>query len=94
MTSRQFIDFIEAKLIEHGVRKVLPELSTIEVHARRLIEQHLARAALASIRHQVAADAANYVLPDLEARLEACREQNPELPWDDALGQLIAQTLG
>ncbi|MBV9584433.1 MAG: hypothetical protein JO213_06055, partial [Alphaproteobacteria bacterium] len=46
MASRQFIDFLEAKLVEHGVKKVLPEAGIIEKHARRLIEQRLARDAL------------------------------------------------
>ena len=49
MTSPQFIDFIEIKLAEHGVEKVIPERKVIEQHARRLIEQRLARDALADI---------------------------------------------
>ncbi len=32
MTSRQFIDFIEAKLTMHGVAKVVPDAGIIEAH--------------------------------------------------------------
>ena len=41
MTSRQFIEFIEAKFAEHGVEKALPNAAVVEAHARRLIEQRL-----------------------------------------------------
>ena len=94
MTSRQFIDFIESKFAEHGVAKVLPEPVVVEAHARRLIEQHLAEKKLAEIRDRLAGEAAEYVLPeDLHWSLQAHLDENPELAWDDALGQLIDRDL-
>jgi len=39
MTSRQFIDFLEAKFAEYGVEKVIPDQDIIIQHARRLLEQ-------------------------------------------------------
>ena len=72
MTSRQFIDFIEARLTTHGVQKVVPNAGTIEVHARRLIEQRLAREALAEIRDQITRQAAATALPvDIEDQLRS-----------------------
>jgi hypothetical protein len=38
MTSRQFVDHLEAKLAEHGVTKVLPEEKVLEGHARYFLE--------------------------------------------------------
>jgi hypothetical protein len=44
MTSRQLIDFVEAKFAEHGVKKLVPDENVLTQHARRLIEQQLAAA--------------------------------------------------
>ena len=46
MTSRQFVNFIEGKLTEYGVGKVVPNKAIIEAHARRLVEQRLTEQAL------------------------------------------------
>src|SRR5262249_42202162 len=64
MTSRKFVDFIERKLTEHGVKKAIPEPGIIEQHARRLIEQQLAAKTFAEIRDWLAAQAEAYELPD------------------------------
>ncbi|MBV9018109.1 MAG: hypothetical protein JO058_20870 [Alphaproteobacteria bacterium] len=90
MTSRQFIDFLEAKLVEHGVKKVLPEAGVIEKHARRLIEQRLARDALAEIREDLANEAAGYPLPeDLVAWVQNNLDEYPSLAWDTVLAHAI-----
>ena len=90
MTSRQFIDFLETKFAEHGVEKVIPDAAVIEKHARRLIEQRLARKALADIRQQLADEAARVPLPDgIEARLREHLAQHPDIAWDEALAMLV-----
>jgi hypothetical protein len=41
MTSGQFIAFLERKLAEHGVRKLVPEeYDVLEQHAGRVITRH------------------------------------------------------
>jgi hypothetical protein len=92
MTSREFIEFIEAKFAEYGVAKVLPDAAVMEAHARRLIEQRLAHDALAEIREQLADEAANHVLPDdLGPAVRAHLDAYPSLAWDDALAEVIDQ---
>ncbi len=92
MASRQFIDFVEAKLIEHGVQKVVPDIDTIEAHARRLIEQRLAREALDGFRDRIAKQAAATALPlDIEVQLRSYLARYPSLAWDDALAQIIGE---
>jgi hypothetical protein len=49
MTSRPLLDFVEVKLAEHGVEKLMPEDAILEQHARRLIEQQLAKKAIARL---------------------------------------------
>ena len=90
MTSRQLLDFIEAKLDEHGVEKVVPEDAILEQHARRLIEQQLARKAIARVASKIAKEAASQKLPsDLLARIGAALEEKPHLPWDAALAAVL-----
>ena len=90
MTSRQFLDFIEAKLDEHGVEKLVPEDAILEQHARRLIEQRLARKAIARVASKIAKEAASQKLPsDLLARIGAALEEKPHLPWDAALAAVL-----
>jgi len=47
MTSDQFIAFLERKLTEHGVAKVVPQTGTLEARARRVLEQKLALSRIA-----------------------------------------------
>jgi hypothetical protein len=90
MTSRQFIDFIESKLAEHGVEKVIPQNAIIEEQARRLIEQRLARDTLAEMRQRLADLAASTPLPDgIEARVRDYLARHAALAWDEALAIII-----
>jgi hypothetical protein len=90
MTSRQFIDFIEQKLGEHGVEKVVPDTSTVTIHARRLIEQNLAEQALDKIRDKITEQASSVRLPDdLKRQLQEELRRYPDLPWDVALSRIV-----
>ena len=90
MTSREMVDFIEAKLTMHRVAKVVPDVGIIEAHARRLIEQRLAGEALAEIRDQITRQAAATPLPKgIEVQLRRYLARHPSLAWDDALAQIV-----
>jgi hypothetical protein len=90
MTSRQFVDFIERKLIEHGVEKVVPKADIIEQHARRLVEQGLARDALNGLNDRLTKEAAAHKLPpDLDEKIRVRLGRQPELSWDMALALIL-----
>jgi hypothetical protein len=90
MTSRQFIDFLERKLIQHGIEKVVPDEDTLELHARRVLEQLITERFVESHRDEIAKAVASYQLPDdLHARVTAELERDPSLPWDIALASCI-----
>jgi hypothetical protein len=90
MTSRQLVDFIEAKLIEHGVEKVMPENGALEQQARRLIEQALTRKAIEAVTAEIALRAAETELPDdLEDQVQAMLTDHPEIAWDQALAEIV-----
>jgi hypothetical protein len=90
MTSRQFIDFLDQKLTEHGVEKVVPDAEIIERHARRLVEQRLAKEEIDKIRDRLAKEAAARKLPsDLPGRVRKLLADRPELSWDLALALIL-----
>jgi hypothetical protein len=90
MTSRQLIDFIEEKLAEHHVEKLVPSSDTLAVHARRLQEQVFARKLLEAQAEELARKAATVELPaDLDGLVRELLKEDPELSWDAALAQLI-----
>jgi len=94
MTSSQFIDFIEAKLVEHGVKKVVPDTAVIETHARRLIEQRLAKEAIEIMRNFLQGKAAAIELPgDLREQIEEELKRDPSLSWDAAEAAVIKRWL-
>jgi hypothetical protein len=91
MTSRQLVDLVEAKLQEHGVEKVVPEDGVLVQHARRLVEQRLVEQAITRISNELTEQAATVDLPgDLRERIDVFLEENPELPWDEALARIIS----
>jgi hypothetical protein len=92
MNSRQFIDFLEGKLRQHGVEKVLPDQETLERHARRVLEQLATERLIETRRAEIAANVGSYPLAgDLLARVAARQEHDPSLPWDIALAESIRE---
>jgi hypothetical protein len=87
MTSAQLIKFLETKLGEHGVRKVIPENGAIEEYARYVVKERMLKKFSDRLTKQVAA----VKLPkDLPQQVEEFLEVHPEWPWDVAVAQIIA----
>jgi hypothetical protein len=63
LASDEFVAFIERKLTEAGVKKVVPSDAVIERHMRRLIEQRLADAEIEKRKPEFAVQAAKARLP-------------------------------
>jgi hypothetical protein len=92
MTSRQLLDFIEAKLAANNVGKVIPADAVLEQHARHLIEQRLAQKAFEELQAEFTKQAQKAALPrNLRERLNTKLTQSPELSWDAALAAIVAQ---
>ena len=93
MTSRQLLDFVERKLKEYGVDKLVPDDTILERHARRLVEQRLASAAIAGLQPDITKRAAAKKLPaDLRSRVANVFTENPRLPWDAALAKALTDS--
>ena len=90
MASRQFLDFVKAKLKEHGVEKLAPEDALLEQHYRRLLEQGFAVEVIAPLRGRIAKRAQKAKLPaELRRRVADLLKAKPHLPWDIALAQVL-----
>jgi hypothetical protein len=90
MSSRQLIDFIEKKLEEHGVEKVVPDDDVLKKHARHIIKRRLIEQAIAKISDEFTEQAEAVELPeDLREQIKELLEAEPELPWDAALTRII-----
>jgi hypothetical protein len=94
MTSDEFIAFVEQKLEEHGVEKLVPSDEVIEHHARRMLEQQLIQKELKTLRPAAEKQAATIKLPDdFRKQVKAHLEDNSELPWDAAVAAVVEQLL-
>ena len=83
MPSDVFIRFLERKMIEHGVEKVVPDDDALTAHARNVMERALTNKALGDIRTKAHTDAHNICLPDdLKRQVQIALQAVPERPWD------------
>jgi DNA topoisomerase VI subunit B len=90
MTSPQFIAFLESKFAEHGVSKFIPNEVVIEQHSRRIIEKQILAQSIAKISGEIAEQAKITELPtNLREQIERVFAERPDVPWDEALAQVI-----
>jgi hypothetical protein len=91
MTSDELVDFIERKFEEHGVSKIIPTDDVLEQHARRMLERHAVLSELDKLLPEIRKRVAETKLPeDLRTRVEELLEENPKLPWDAAVANMMA----
>jgi len=86
MPSDVFIKWIEGKLRDHRIQKVVPSDAVIEQRARQLIGlQHLKKD-VAALERAARQHAKTVTLPtDLSDRMRQRFAVDPTLPWEDAL---------
>ena len=89
MTSDQMIDFVERKLKQHGIEKVVPDADDLAtayaLFARSHQAEQIVRRELKKLN-----GAAVEVPPDLAQRVRRHLLQHPEVRWDQAVLNLVA----
>jgi hypothetical protein len=88
-TSDQFVLWLEGKLQQHGVTKVVPDDAALELAYRRSIaasyfEDHAHDLIEAARRHAAAADLPSY----LRTKMEEALQTDPARSWDAVLREL------
>jgi DNA topoisomerase 6 subunit A-like protein len=90
MTSEQFITWLERKLVEHGVTKIVPGPKALARAYRRAMFLRDVDRATEKIRKRIAAK--DVVVPDdLGDRVSAILAENPATSWDRAVWKVAAQ---
>ena len=90
MPSDVFVPFLEHKLTEHGIQKMVPTRDILEQHARRVIEQRLADDVLRENQEALHHGAASATLPvDLVGQVRLRLEHQPQLSWDLAVAAIV-----
>ena len=84
MSSRQFIDHLEAKLKEHGVKKTVPSADQLSNAYRLFVRGAKARRVAEEALRNSEHDPVD-VPADLDEQVRAYLAEHPEEPWDDAV---------
>ncbi len=91
-TSGDLVEWIEAKLKEHGIKKVIPDKATVEAAYRRAAVAHIVNSQLESII-RAAQERVNteklkpeQIVRDVKKRLK----KRPDMSWDKAIIEIVA----
>jgi hypothetical protein len=85
-TSEMFVQWLDAKLTEHKIEKVIPDDITLELAYRRAARIRRIRDIMEATREEVEVYAQTIEPPqDLRSKLKEQLDQDPSIPWDDAL---------
>jgi hypothetical protein len=93
MTSRQLVNFVESKLKQHGITKVIPDSETLV----RTYEMFAASNRLSEVFEELkeklekeSEDQESIKMPeDLEAKVKNKLKQNPDITWHRAIELII-----
>jgi hypothetical protein len=94
MPADVFVRFLERKLTEHGIGKVVPSDDVLEQHARNVLTRVLTNKALDAIRAKAEQDAASIPLSsELHEQVVAALRRQPDIPWDLAVASIARKAL-
>jgi hypothetical protein len=90
MTSPQFISFVERKLNEHGIKKIVPDKAELADAYRLFARGHAAEQIVKRELNKLNGDAAAQVPPDIESQVRELLAQHPADRWDVAVRRIAA----
>lgn len=88
MTSRQLVEFIEGKLDEHGVAKVVPDDTTLADAYQRMHKQKVVQAEIDFLVAKLKVEQVP-VPDDLQARITDELEDDPAKRWDEVMFDIV-----
>ncbi len=92
LASDVLVDWIEAKLDEHGIKKIVPDKEVLKDAHRRAVEQMYFQDHAEDLIKEAREDAAQVDPPaDLEKQVRDVLSKNPAMPWDDAVVQIAEE---
>lgn len=93
-TSENLIAWIEGKLNEHGIKKVVPDDATLEQAYRRAIETQVINSRREEFQEEAQEIAEEAKVPKTLAKMvRAKMKASPALPWDSILAEIVASRI-
>ncbi|MFH1919781.1 MAG: hypothetical protein ABIP48_07860 [Planctomycetota bacterium] len=93
-TSADFIAWIETKLKEHGIRKVIPDAATLGAAYRRAYTVATINRPVEESLEQAQRESEGLTPPkNLAARIKKAIAKNPSRPWDEVLADIAEEEL-
>jgi hypothetical protein len=91
MTARQLVDFVEAKLQQHGIRKVVPNSKTLAETYQMFVASDRLSEAFAECKEELenASEGPITVPDDLGVKVEQLLQQRPEIAWHRAVRLIV-----
>jgi hypothetical protein len=92
--SGDFVTWIEGKLDEQGVKKVIPDRKTLEAAYRRAAHRALLLDRFDTLQEEISEEVSKLPVPkDLADRINKHIEGKKAQPWDEALAEIAAELL-
>lgn len=89
-TSEDFIEWIEGKLKQHKIGKVVPDADTLEAAYRRAAKGAYVRDRIEEIEDAAEEHGADIDIPkNLERLVRQRLKKSPELPWDKVIASIV-----
>lgn len=93
LASDRLVQWLEQKLTEHGVCKVVPDSQTLSEYYKRVKEAEIARAAARAAIEKARKETGEIDVPDdLHEKVVEFVLENPALPWDAAIDEIARRT--
>jgi len=91
MTSRQLINFVEAKLQQHGIKKVIPNRKTLADTYREFAASNWLSEAFGQLkeRREQETERSIAVPANLEAKVQKLMAENPDITWHHAVRLIV-----
>jgi len=87
-----FIAWIEAKLKEHGIKKVIPDAAVLEQAYRRSIQAVLVNAQLQELMDQAQETVTEITIPkNIATKVRKALAGNTAQPWDQAVAGMAEE---
>jgi hypothetical protein len=90
LPSDQLVAFIERKLTEHGIKKVIPKSDLLDKTYQLVVNSKRIEEAVAEMMSNLGDEDID-VPSNLRNRVEAHLREDPELRWDEAVAAIVEE---
>jgi hypothetical protein len=91
-TSGDIVKFLEEKLSDHGIAKVLPDPDTQAAAFRRALKNEFIRNEFDALKDVAEEYVRKSVVPDLTDQVADMLTHDPAIPWDEAIRRIARST--